>query len=104
MLFHRIHAAALAELEGERPEAAVHEINVGLDRLRELFEQQGGEEPFEEDDLVVRLRELQESLRDHYHVGRTLQEQLADAVAAEQYELAARLRDELARRAGRSRN
>ena len=48
--------------------------------------------------MVGRLRELQGSLREHYKVGRTLDEQLADAVASEQYELAARLRDEISKR------
>ena len=56
------------------------------------------EEFFEENELVARLTELRESLRDHYKVGRTLQEQLDEAVEREQYELAAQLRDELARR------
>jgi protein-arginine kinase activator protein McsA len=31
-------------------------------------------------------------------VGRTLRERLSDAIAAEQYELAAKLRDQLTRR------
>ncbi len=42
--------------------------------------------------------EMRESLRKEYKVGKTLDERLADAVASEQYELAAQLRDELARR------
>ena len=41
---------------------------------------------------------LRESLRSEYSVGQTLKEQLAEAVEHEQYELAARLRDELSRR------
>ncbi len=32
VLFHRIQAAALAELEEEGPEAAVHQVNLGLKR------------------------------------------------------------------------
>ena len=98
VLFHRVQAGALAELEDSGPEAAILEINTGLSRFRELFEQFEAGERFEDDDLVARLVELKESLREHYHVGRTLDEQLADAIAAEKYELAARLRDELARR------
>ena len=98
VVFHRTQAAALAELEEDSPEAAIHEINLGLERLRELFSRHEAEELFDDDDLVVRLTELRESLRDHYHIGRTLHEQLQDAVAREQYELAAQLRDELARR------
>jgi hypothetical protein len=98
VLFHRTQAAALAELEGDSPETAVHQINVGLERLQGVFTQHESEELFEDDELVVRLTELRESLRDHYQVGRTLYEQLRDAVDAEQYELAARIRDELQRR------
>jgi hypothetical protein len=98
VLFHRVQAAALAELEDSGPESAIHEINSGLSQFRELFEEFSAEERFEDDDLVARLLELKEGLREHYHVGRTLDEQLADAIAAEKYELAARLRDELARR------
>ena len=98
VLFHRTQAAALAELEEDSPEAAIHEINLGLDQLRGLFAKHEAEELFDDDDLVVRLTELRESLRDHYSVGRTLHEQLQDAVAKEQYELAAKLRDELVQR------
>jgi hypothetical protein len=98
VMFHRTQAAALAELETRSPETAIHEINLGLEGLRRLFAKHDADEMFDDDELVLRLTELRESLRDHYHVGRTLQEQLEDAVAAEQYELAARLRDELAQR------
>ena len=36
--------------------------------------------------------ELKDALRNQYHLKPSLEERLADAVAAEQYELAARLR------------
>lgn len=101
VLFHRIQAAALEQLDREDAEAAVHTINLGLEQLRELFVEHDAEEMFDDNELVVRLTELRESLRDNYHVGRTLEEQLQDAVAGEHYELAARLRDELARRQAR---
>jgi hypothetical protein len=98
VLFHRTQAAALAVLEDQGAEAAIGEINRGLDRFRTLFEEYEAGERFEDDELVKRLVELQDSLRNHYKVGRTLDEQLADAVAAEQYELAAKLRDKIAGR------
>jgi hypothetical protein len=100
VLFHRIQAAALAEVEEQGPAAAVHEVNHGLQQLERLHRQQVREVPFEDDELVQRLIQLRESLRREYGIGRTLQEQLADAVAAEEYELAARIRDQLARRSG----
>jgi protein-arginine kinase activator protein McsA len=48
--------------------------------------------------MVTRLVEMRESLRTEYKIGKTLDERLAEAVATEQYELAAKLRDELNRR------
>jgi hypothetical protein len=98
VLFHRTQAAALAQLNsGDGPEAAIHEINQGLGSINTFLEEFEIEE-LEDDELVERLTEMREDLRERYEVGRTLHEQLADAVATEQFELAARLRDELARR------
>ncbi len=98
VLFHRVQAATLAQLEDEGPEAALAELSRGLDRFRGLFEEFDAEEQFEEDELVARLRELGDTLREQYHLQPSLSEQLAKAVADEQYELAARLRDEMSRR------
>jgi hypothetical protein len=102
VLFHRTQAAALNELDdGGGPESAVQAINDGLEQMRKVFEEFEAEEHFEEDDLVSRLIELRESLREHYSVGRTLEERLTEAIQSEEYELAAVLRDELARRHGK---
>jgi len=98
VLFHRTQAAALSKLEVAGPEAAIEEINSGLERIHSVYEAVDGDEQFGDDEMVGQLRELQDWLREHYDIERTLSEQLADAVASEQYELAARLRDEIARR------
>jgi hypothetical protein len=96
--FHRTQALALAVLEKSGPEPAIEEINKGLEAMRQIFAAAEAEEQFDSDELVVQLRELKESLRKEYEVGPTLAEQLAEAVAAEEYERAARLRDEIARK------
>jgi hypothetical protein len=98
VLFHRVQAGALAKLENEGPEDAIREINAGLDRFRSMFSSDEFNDQFDDNELVDRLIQLKESLREHFSIGRTLDEQLADAVAAEEYELAARLRDQMARR------
>lgn len=98
VLFQRIEAAAKAQLEEKGPESAVHEINQGLDKLRDLFVEYEAEEHFEENELVTTLVQWREDIRKKHDVGRTLHEQLADAIASEQYELAARLRDRLTKR------
>lgn len=96
VLFHRTQAAALGALENDDAETAIEEVNVGLNRLETLFSAFDDFDEFEENELVARLIELRESVREKFSVGRTLQEQLNDAIESEQYELAARLRDELA--------
>lgn len=106
VLFHRTQAEALSALDAEEngPEAAIQAITDGLDRIHEFFVGHEAEEHFEEDELVTRLKELRDGLRDHYAVGKTLHERLQDAIAQEEYELAAQLRDELAKRDRKGRN
>ena len=104
VLFHRTQAAALAELEQSGADAAIEAINHGLDEIRAIYEMEEEigeleEQPSDDDEQVAQLAQLKEWIRQEYHVGRTLQEQLADAVAAEEYERAAELRDQIARRA-----
>jgi hypothetical protein len=97
VLFHRTQAAALAALNDSDAESAIDEINLGLALMRSVFEEHEADEDFDDDEMVVQLLKLRDSLKDEY-IGPTLQERLAQAVQSEQYELAAKLRDELARR------
>jgi hypothetical protein len=101
ILFHRTQASALDALDKSGAEVAVEQINQGLQAIREVFVAVEAEEQFEEDEMVQRLEQLRESVRDHYKVGQTLHEQLAEAVASEQYELAAQLRDQINKRSHR---
>ncbi len=95
VLFHHTQATALAELEESDPEAAIAAINEGLEDFKRLFARYDADDYFEDDELVGKLTELRESLREHYHVGQTLHEQLASAIKTEQYERAAEIRDEI---------
>lgn len=98
VMYHRIQAHAMSKLVDNVPEEAVQSINRGLEKVRKLYAEHGLEDEFESDELVSRLVDLRESLRDQFEVGRTLHEQLGDAVASEEYELAARIRDKLQHR------
>ena len=102
VLFHRTQASTLATLEEKGAQEALQELHRGLQLFRDLFTQYEAEEQFNEDELVHRLLELRDTLRQQYDLKPSLTEQLADAVAAEEYELAAKLRDELSRRTGKS--
>ena len=98
VLFQRTQAEALAELEERGAQEAVEAIQRGLDRIYEVFAEHDAEEHFDEDEMVSRLKELKDSLNDQFDGEARLRQQLSEAVAAEQYELAAKIRDELARR------
>jgi len=97
VLFHRTQAASLRALEDLGAERAIEEINLGLEQIRAVFQAQEFEHEYDEDEQVSQLVQLKQWLHDEYQVGPTLQERLAEAVKAEQYELAAELRDQIAR-------
>lgn len=102
VLYHRTQAAALAQLSEDDSddaqisvENAIDEVNAGLEQMKELFLQYEAEEQFDEDELVQRLVQFKDELRNKYEIGLTLKEQLAQAIANEDYELASNLRDQL---------
>ncbi len=97
VILQRTQAEAQAELVEHSPESAIQAVNRGLARLREFFVEYEAEDRFDGDEIVGELVELREQLRSEHAVGRTLEEQLAEAVAREQYELAARLRDQISK-------
>jgi len=99
VIYHRTQAAAMHVLDQDiGPDVAIEEIDLGLARLKTIFESYEAEEQFEDDELVVRLSDFRESLRTKYEVGETLEEKLKQAIADEQYEQAAKIRDQMQNR------
>jgi hypothetical protein len=98
VLFHRAQSAALYKISQSDPPGAIEEIDSTLEQIRTVFQKNNAEERYDDDDLVSQLIQLKESLRKEYNIGRTLTEQLSDAIAEEKYEYAAKLRDEIAKR------
>jgi len=95
VIFQRTQAAAALQVEKSSPESAVDEILKGLEKLKEFFVAFDMEEEMEEDGMVQHLRKVEQSLREEYKIQATLHEQLEQAIADEDYEKAARLRDSL---------
>src|SRR5262249_18320062 len=95
VLFHRTQAAAALAVEKDDPEGAIDGIRAGLDKMRAFFAAFDAEGEMEEDGMVKQLRKMEKSLRRTHHIEETLREQLDRAVANEEYETAARLRDAL---------
>jgi len=102
VLFHLAQAAALKYLASSGPEAAIARLDRGVEHIEKLAaidrDAYDSDESRGCQDLVDRLEELRDAVREQYSVDRTLEEKLDDAVATEDYEMAARLRDELDRR------
>lgn len=95
VLFHRTQAAALGQLELDDPTEAVATIDRGLETIREVFRGHDAEDEFDDDELVEKLRGMRDALESHYELEPSLADQLAEAIAAEEYELAAKLRDRM---------
>ena len=102
VLFQRTQAAAALAAENDNPEAAIDAILDGLTQIRAFFAAYNLEEQFEDNGMVQQLRKMEQSLRQLHGIDATLREQLEQAVANEEYETAARLRDALRRRSGAS--
>lgn len=95
VLFHRTQAAAGLAVKRKDPEKAVDEIRAGLERIRAFYVDCDLEERMNEDPMVQQLRQTEKAIRADHNIGATLREQLEEAVANEEYETAARLRDML---------
>jgi hypothetical protein len=98
VVFQRTQAAAAFKLEHANPEDAIDEIRSGLEKLRAFFASFDADEQMDEDGMVRHLRKIESSLRETHGIEATLQEQLDQAIADEEYERAAKLRDAIRRR------
>lgn len=98
VLMHRTQAAAMAQLEEEGVDEAIGEVDDGLRRLREFFVRFEMEDHFDEDDIVVQLRQFRDALREQFDDTYQLKLALDSAIELEQYERAAEIRDEIQRK------
>ena len=94
VLFHRTQAASALQVEKDNPEQAIDEIRAGIEKLTAFFVDFGLQEQMDEDPMVQHLRKIETTLREQYDISATLHEQLEQAIAAEDYERAAQLRDQ----------
>jgi hypothetical protein len=98
VLFHRTEAAIALGLERHRPEEAIDALRDGIERLTThqrtwWDEHDPADSPNPE--LVEKLLAFEHEIRKKFTVDKTLREQLDEAVAREDYEQAARLRDQI---------
>jgi hypothetical protein len=98
VIYHRAQAAVGKALDKESPEDALDVIHESLENMKTFYCDHNLENQFQEDSLVQRLHELDNQVRDRFHIETTLREQLEDAIENEQFELAAELRDNIQKR------
>lgn len=97
IMMMRARALASLALKDDEPKAAVHAIEQGIDALRRYFADRGSPESFDSAGEVAMLREMREALVPRLPLSQRaeLRQRLEAALAAENYELAAILRDEI---------
>jgi hypothetical protein len=97
--FHRTQAQALLAIERRRPEEAIDALHDGVEKLiahqRSWWDQRDNDAESPNPALVEQLGMFEQEIRKNYAVEKTLREQLDEAVAREDYEQAARLRDQI---------
>jgi hypothetical protein len=102
VLLHQAQASAAIALERNKPEEAIDVIREGVERLAENQQRLASDgEDVPNEAYLEQLRILEREIRKNYAVEKTLREQLDEAVAEEDYELAARLRDQIRAQARR---
>lgn len=102
VLFHKTQAGAALALERRKPDEAIETVRDGMERLVEHQQTIASDpEDVPNEALIEQLRVLEREIRKNFAVEKTLREQLDEAVADEDYELAARLRDQIKARARR---
>ena len=103
VLLHKTQATAAMALERRKPEESIDAIREGIDKLNEHQQAVATDtDDTPNDAYIEQLRVLEREIRNNYAVNKTLREQLDEAVAEEDYELAARIRDQIRAQARRS--
>jgi hypothetical protein len=98
VLGHRTIAAANYWLCRDEPEEALDAIQIGLDRLRRVYQDRGDSDALRRDPTAGRLVRLAEQIRKEHAIAKTLHEQLGEAVETEQFERAGQIRDRIRQR------
>lgn len=93
----RARALASQALKDDEPKAALHAVEEGLEALRQYFSENGQDGAYEQSGEVQMLSQMRDALipKQPLSPRQDLKKRLAEAVAKENYELAALLRDEL---------
>jgi hypothetical protein len=96
--FHRTEALVALALERRRPDEALDCLLGGIEQLRRhrtAWSEEHDADDLPDGTLIEQLESQEREIRRNFGVGKTLGEQLQEAIAHEDYERAARLRDQI---------
>jgi hypothetical protein len=95
VLWHLTVACTQQKVLAEDFDLAIEQIKAGMGTIAKVYEDHGLAKWLKHDPSMAELRQLEKQIRNRYGIKATLQEQLQHALAAEDYENAASIRDQL---------
>jgi tetratricopeptide (TPR) repeat protein len=97
IMSHRTRARALASLDRGRYQEALNRLDEGINDIKEVFDGWGRGDLIENSSEIAALEHLRNEILDRKPITRRerLERELREAVEREEYETAARLRDQL---------
>jgi len=95
VLWHRTIALTQRTVLENDFDQAIEQIKCGVADIVNVYEQNGLTKWAKHDRSLAELKQLEKHIRRRYGIKATLNEQLAQALAKEDYESAAKIRDEL---------
>jgi len=98
VVWHRVVANAQQEILDENFDCAIELVKEGRKEITDIYKQRGLSKWLKYDPSISELEEFEKHLRKKYDVKLTLKEQLEEAIAKEDYERAAKLRNKLSKR------
>lgn len=95
VLWHLTVACTQQKVLAEDFDLAIEQIKTGMGTIAKIYEDHGLAKWLKHDPSMAELRQLEKQIRKRYGIKATLQEQLQRALADEDYENAASIRDQL---------
>ncbi len=95
VLWHRTIAMTQQKILDNDFDLAIEQVKMGMGNIAKVYEDHGLAKWLKHDPSMLELKQLEKQIRKRYNIKATLDEQLQEALANENYEKAADIRDQL---------
>jgi hypothetical protein len=95
VLWHWTVAMTQQKILDKDFDLAIEQVKHGMGTIAKVYEDHGLTKWIKHDPSMVELKQLEKQIRKRYNIKATLDEQLQDALKREDYESAAKIRDQL---------